>query len=103
MHGSGTVARHDPSGTEIDIVSEDFGACPGPASVLRLRSASKDRTIEAVVSRRVTANGASTVTTETHVVAPLKSVELGCAAKANPSGGRPASVTDWSIVSSAYR
>lgn len=70
---------------------------------MRLRNADPSRTVEAVVTKSVNVSGQVTTTQERLVVPPASAATLGCPAQPNPAGGRPLSITDWTIVSSRYR
>ncbi len=99
-HGQNVVVKHDPAG-KVDIVAEDVGACPGPGptTIMRLRSADKDHTLVVLVERHVNVAGRITTTTATHTLGPLALKDLGCLAEPAPGGGKPASTSDWTIVS----
>ena len=99
-HGQNVVVKHDPVGGKVDIVAEDVGRCPGPGptTIMRLRSADRDRTMVVTVASQVTARGTVTASRAEHILAPLTAVDLGCLAQPAPGGSKPLSTTDWKIV-----
>ncbi|WP_375286578.1 hypothetical protein [Sphingomonas sp.] len=99
-HGQNVVVKHDPVGGKVDIVAEEAGSCPGPGptTIMRLRSADKDRTMVVTVSKSVNAAGLVTTSRSEHVLAPLAAIDLGCLAQPGAGGARP-TVNEWKIVS----